>query len=731
MSPPLDDDDSNRKKVHSARDERYARRALLQQQHHKQQNEIDEPPAMPPAPVNTCESRGNERRYTPFQNRILQHKQHFKKTYKDLRWKQRKERLDDAVSFIIACCLERKKMGKNGKDISYIFKNESFLHDCLNIINGLRERLCKKLDVDIPDNDIDVEPVHLVEDDSEKQSKIGIDTAMAILGECSGRGYERIRKEMMSSIPDLEIPSEYKVKKALPLKVEKVDFNEGGLDDNDDGYLDMMEMMTTVKEEHMYGTSQNRFEDTDAALQLFSHRDDLRIIGSKLSGGMQQWIDVMVQKYIDNGIMKVGDEVNEDLILINSFDGAESIRTEKELKGVISFSSQIYVPSAVNSQRLAVGSSFNILTWMQVIAKEALEVIQPCMKRFLEERKAILDGDIRASSFSSKKIWTYDVHDAKFLYLITQHSLWNRRHHPFLICKCKRGESFRVNHQCTVLTDEEYKQYWKDSSRKWEVQKEERPDWDVRKHKEWCDEMNFGVTHLGMDPDKLPMSTIRFDTFHMSCAIIRRVMDTLRKFLLRQSSSIVKSFTDDILSSFMTDYLIFCWNNKIKLTVFKGNDLILFACNTAAIVDFLNDKLYKTQELKNLCGGLLVLPKITKFLSMARIQNASLFEKILKDFKENVEKFFECGKMTYLKNLEDESFYFHCLRYYVPSIAEITYKRHKVGIGIFTMQGFERRNKESKNVIRKFTSYNRKSEALLTNTLQRLLMVFWNENNAC
>ena len=205
VSPPLEDDNSNKKELPSARDERYARRALLQQQHHIQRNEIDEPPVMPPAPAKTPDSRGNERRYTPFQSRVLKHKQHFfKKTYKDLRWQQRKERLDDAVSFIIACCLERKKMGKDGKNLSYIMRNQSFLHDCLNIINGLRERLCQKLQVDIPDNDIDVEPVHLIEDDNENQSKIGIETAMAILGECSGRGYERIRKEMMVSIAECQ-----------------------------------------------------------------------------------------------------------------------------------------------------------------------------------------------------------------------------------------------------------------------------------------------------------------------------------------------------------------------------------------------------------------------------------------------------------------------------------------------------------------------------------------------
>ena len=46
----------------------------------------------------------------------------------------------------------------------------------------------------------------------------------------------------------------------------------------------------------------------------------------------------------------------------------------------------------------------------------------------------------------------------------------------------------------------------------------------------------------------------------------------------------------------------------------------------------------------------------------------------------------------------------HCLRFYIPKIVDITYKNHNLGIGIFTMQGFERRNKESKNILRRFSN---------------------------
>ena len=74
---------------------------------------------------------------------------------------------------------------------------------------------------------------------------------------------------------------------------------------------------------------------------------------------------------------------------------------------------------------------------------------------------------------------------------------------------------------------------------------------------------------------------------------------------------------------------------------------------------------------------------------------------------------------------DEENFYSHCLRYYLPVIARETFSVHGVGLGVFTMQGFERRNKESKNNFRRFN--NGKGNILLQN-IRRLSDVF--ENNA-
>ena len=63
-----------------------------------------------------------------------------------------------------------------------------------------------------------------------------------------------------------------------------------------------------------------------------------------------------------------------------------------------------------------------------------------------------------------------------------------------------------------------------------------------------------------------------------------------------------------------------------------------------------------------------------------------------------------------------ETFYMHALRNYIPTFAKITLKRHGLGIGIFNMKKFERRNKKSKNILRRFS--NMKGNIVINNVRQ-------------
>ena len=56
-------------------------------------------------------------------------------------------------------------------------------------------------------------------------------------------------------------------------------------------------------------------------------------------------------------------------------------------------------------------------------------------------------------------------------------------------------------------------------------------------------------------------------------------------------------------------------------------------------------------------------------------------------FENNVKDFYEIGGKTFLRkgNIfgDDEKFYVHCLRLYLPMNAKYTFEDHNLGLGIF------------------------------------------------
>ena len=73
----------------------------------------------------------------------------------------------------------------------------------------------------------------------------------------------------------------------------------------------------------------------------------------------------------------------------------------------------------------------------------------------------------------------------------------------------------------------------------------------------------------------------------------------------------------------------------------------------------------------------------------------------IEQFEEEVNKFYECGRKSFLigkkgNELEQETTYIHILRYQISQHAKETYECHGLAIGIFTLEAVERRNAESK-----------------------------------
>ena len=65
-----------------------------------------------------------------------------------------------------------------------------------------------------------------------------------------------------------------------------------------------------------------------------------------------------------------------------------------------------------------------------------------------------------------------------------------------------------------------------------------------------------------------------------------------------------------------------------------------------------------------------------------------------------MKEFCEHGKSSFLtddQTGDGETFCMHAVRFCMPQLAEKMLNKCNVGLGVFTMQGFEHRNKESKN----------------------------------
>ena len=221
--------------------------------------------------------------------------------------------------------------------------------------------------------------------------------------------------------------------------------------------------------------------------------------------------------------------------------------------------------------------------------------------------------------------------------------------------------------------------------------------------------------------------------FHLKCAITRRLMVNLRQFILSQSTKLIDDFVGQILSKFWNDFHLYVWKNKKGFSSFVGNELALFVGNIPIITQFLMERLVQNMKVLSIIQGLNKWAEIFKFLAITHLgtmtENEYLIE--MTKFKANLVEFYEIGGKSFLLDLHGnkshETFYMHTLRFYLPRICDITYKRHGVGLGIFTMQGFERRNKESKNCMKRFS--NMKGN-ISKNNLKRLYDVFENDTNA-
>ena len=359
----------------------------------------------------------------------------FRKAYKHLKWESRISRTDLICSVIIAACIDKDEEDKN-----YYIENEEFGHDVLNIVNCIKDRLSIKLKLDL-NAIVQPEICSLIEDDDacDDGSKVteAFKMAYQLFGEATSRGYERIRKNFNKILPSFQLPSIYMMNKMLPLKAIYCLF---------DIPIDESEK-EKEKEDLIYGATRLDVkvdDENDMKNLIMLTHDRKKVVGAKLDGSFEDYLELMTHKHETEGR---GISDGSDIILLNSFDGAEAIKSKDNLSSVISFSSQIFAANQIEEKTIRAGSSFNILTWLQVIGKETIDVLKVVGAEYLGSRKKIVEGSMKVPSLPNSKIWCYDVHDGKMQYELTQHSKWNRKYCPNILCYYQKGDGLKANHK--------------------------------------------------------------------------------------------------------------------------------------------------------------------------------------------------------------------------------------------------------------------------------------------
>ena len=120
-------------------------------------------------------------------------------------------------------------------------------------------------------------------------------------------------------------------------------------------------------------------------------------------------------------------------------------------KSVLSFNAQLFTKKTVDTYGST--NSGSIFTWQQALAKENWTNLRDLLKGHYDSRESVKQWVTLFHSSTNLStmdtiVTLYDLHDAKMLYILTQHSLYNRKHHPYILCKCKKTRHHWIGMVC-------------------------------------------------------------------------------------------------------------------------------------------------------------------------------------------------------------------------------------------------------------------------------------------
>ena len=280
--------------------------------------------------------------------------------------KHRQKRMRELAAKIISACMLRTKF-RSHKD-KYLVNNEALVIDILNLIDGIKKTIEAKIKIKFKDiEDVAMDPL---EDDNDGQihnldsSKEDHRLAIALLGTASKNKYNKIAKSIKDYHP---IPSFYIITKDKRPQMSEVQFNLSGTATNDfNNNLESIQetdLDTTVTTNNYIRSSATSEEEEETRIILNSSRSDI-VKGCKIDGGYSTTINALQDKHKLKGR---NIHSSDNIIVLDSFDGAEHLKSKQNITSVISFSSSLNSPSWIQDKVVTGGSSLNILTWQQVL----------------------------------------------------------------------------------------------------------------------------------------------------------------------------------------------------------------------------------------------------------------------------------------------------------------------------------------------------------------------------
>ena len=230
--------------------------------------------------------------------------------------------------------------------------------------------------------------------------------------------------------------------------------------------------------------------------------------------------------------------------------------------------------------------------------------------------------------------------------------------------------------------------------------------YDLAKHRDWCDQFNEGITDLGAHPDLLRRTSIRFDIFHQSKSNTVQVIQYVRRIIFKQSTTVNELFAKFLGEECSwTSFSVKIFMNNKSMNIYDGKIINQVCLSAKMIGTWIKNNITKNDETKSIVQVLFLWQEIHTFLKKTNVD--SNYEQEIVAFEKRVTAVYSHGKDLFLTNKETgdgETFYFHVLRYYMPQIARETYSEFGCGVGIWSMQAFERRNAEGKTIHRSMTN---------------------------